>query len=164
MTKPKIMLSSFLRDHLPKTPELPALPNWQDNLPKWPPATPTLGPPVSELKKDQTLLDAYFGGDVMLIENDMLRRPDHYTTEQKEIIAKVKSKEPLPPGASYRDINDIVFRFVESTRHQEQRRDVVQKVQKKISDSDPTVERKNEEEAAHVSRSKSDDQGFIKII
>ncbi len=160
MKKPN---TKFTDEHLPK------LPDWRENLPKFgvPPTTVTLGPPSSMLKKDESLLDAYFKGNITTIELDMQRRPDHYTEDQKLLVEKLKKKEPLPPGVGSREINDLVLRFVETSKQKEQRQQVVQRVQKRIEDRDPTLERKNKEDAERPPSFEDQvdkESAFIKII
>ncbi len=163
--KPMKKFSKFTEENLPK------LPDWKANLPKFDPnaAVVQLGPPSSSLKKDQNLIEAYLGGDYVLIELDMQRRPDHYTPEQRDIIAKLKAKEPLPPGVGHRELNEIMLRFMETTKHSEERQKVLQRVQKKIEDQDPDteIERNKNEEAQreHAFEDGVDKRSaFIKII
>lgn len=161
--------TKFTDDHLPKVAKN-VLPDWRENLPKFnpnPPDIAALGPPRTALK-DQNLIEAYLGGDYSSLELDMQRRPNHYTAEQKDIVQKMKNKEPLPPGVGHREINDIMLRFVESTKHVEERKKVLQKAQKKLDDPDETeVERKKNEEA-HQEDAFEDTvdkkSAFIKII
>lgn len=138
-------LIDFVKKHAPKVPDFIA-----ENLPKFNPQQGALGPATAS-RKDPTLLEAYFGGDVSHLQADALSRPDHYTEMQKDILRTLELKKPLPPGATVADINDIVLRFTERTEQRKKREDVVRSAQKKLGD-DPTVDRVAAEEKEREER------------
>lgn len=127
----------FLKQHLP------VLPNFvETNRPKFDP-TFTLGPPIRGAH-EKNMLEFYFQNDVRHILADMATRPEHYTQEQQAIVNAIATKQPLPPGTTDRDINEIVMRLMEKTEHRKKREAVIQKAQKKAerpTEEDPTLER-----------------------
>lgn len=160
---PKKPYTKFTDDHLPRAHD------WRSGLPvlEKPATQPaSLGPPRKKLT-DQTLLEAYFGNSVVPIELDMLQRPSHYTPRQIEIIEKLKKNQPQDPDVDYRDINEIVIRFTEPTKQAQAREKVLERAKKKLEDSDPTVERMNDEEtkkAPSIDDMTTEKDGWIKII
>jgi len=125
---------------------LPRLPDFMENLPKpapWPPVTFTLGPPVTTKRQDTDLITAYFRGDLRPLLTDVTARPDHYTEQQKEILAALEKKKPLPPGAGNHDISELVMRFTEKTDTRKERQKIVSTAQKRL---DPTIARRQREE------------------
>lgn len=138
-------LIDFVKKHAPKVPDFIA-----ENLPKFDPQQGVLGPPTTS-RKDLTLLEAYFGGDVSRLLADTLARPDHYTEEQKNILRTLELKKPLPAGATVADVNDIILRFTERTEQRRKREAVVRSAQKKLDD-DPTVDRLAAEEKEREER------------
>lgn len=126
-----------------------------------------LGPPLTQ-RRDPSLLEAYFSGDISHIAADAVHRPDHYSAEQKLILQALSLKQPVPNGTTDSDLNDIVLRFTEKSEQRKKREEVVRVAQKKL---DPTAERlekeKKEQEAQAVAEQNYEDQkypGAIKII
>ena len=142
---------NFTTEHHPRMPDfmanLPRVPDFMENLPKaapWPPpAAFELGAPLSQ-RRDPTLIDAYFRGDLRPLLQDMAARPDHYTSEQKEILQALEQKKPLPAAARNQDISEIVMRFTERT-DPKKRETAISAAQKKLT-TDPTVQRKMEQD------------------
>lgn len=154
--------TKFTDDNLPKPHD------WRSGLPRAAPEPLpiALGPERKQLE-DQTLLEAYFGNSTLLIELDMMRRPEHYSPKQHEIIEKLKTKQALGPDVDYRDINEIVLKYTETTKHKEKRDKILKRAEEKLKDEDPTVERMNEEESKKtppLEEQTSKDAGWIKII
>ncbi len=134
------LYEKFLREHLPRTKDFV-----EENKPRFDPGF-TLGPPIRGAH-EKNFLEFYFGNDPRHIVADAHGRPDHYTAEQKAILDALHQKRPLPPGTTDRDINEIVIRFLESTKHRARREKVVRAVQKKL-EPDPTIARALEGEPA----------------
>jgi hypothetical protein len=158
--KDKPTETAFMKEHLPRVPDFV-----KSNLPtlKFDPNF-TLGPPVHSVAK-QTLLDAYFNGDITRIYSDMLSRPDHYDAEQKEIIEKLWRKEPLGPEVDRQDIDEIVMLFFDRTSQRKKREQLVQEVQQKLDPTDdPTVKRKLEQAEAEKAADTFEGQQPLKAI
>lgn len=151
-------------DNLPVTPD-PTYKNFTDHLPtvKFDPFY-TLGPPVKSIAY-QTLLDTYFNGDVTQIYADMLSRPDHYDAEQKDIIERLRQKQPLKPETQSTDVDELVMRFFDRTEQRKKREEIVSQVQKKMEPpDDPTVRRKLEEDEVRKANETFEVQRFPKSI
>lgn len=154
------MKKTFSEQHLPEVIDFvkkhaPKVPNFiEENRPKFDPGF-TLGPALSA-RKDPSLLEAYFGQDIRQLLLDVSNRPDHYTEEQKNILRALERKEPLPPGTTTSDINNIVLRFTERTEQRKKREEVVRSAQRKLEDLDPTVERRLREEEEQRQREEAE--------
>lgn len=131
--KPKPSMQKFIDQHAPKVPDF-----IKSNLPRFDPGF-RLGPPAASFA-DKTLLDVYFP-DLRPLVADVHGRPDHYTVEQRELVDLLWNKKPLPPGTTKQDLNELVLRFTERTEHVQRRDKVMQAVQKKIEEADPTIKR-----------------------
>lgn len=155
----------FLKEHLPKVPDFK-----NENLPKFDPGY-TLGPPVKPTG-DRDFLDFYFNNDVRHLQADIHARPDHYTREQKDIVAAIAAKRPLPPGTGKADLNELVLRLMEKTEYRKKREATIQKAQKKLSpedkplalSDDPTIERIVAAQRAHDQSSFENQAAMPKAI
>lgn len=138
MSKKNKAYEDFLVEHLPKVPDFQ-----KTNLPKFDPGY-SLGPPVKPTG-EKDFIEFYFNNDVRQLQADIHMRPDHYTKEQKELVEAMAAKQPLPPGVTRHDKNELVMRLMEATDHRAQREKIVQSAQKatgpKEKDADPTVDR-----------------------
>jgi len=135
--------TAFMKEHMPVLPDFVTA-----NMPKLKfDPTYTLGPPVQSVG-NQSLLDAYFGGDARHLYADMLSRREHYEAEQKEIIERLYFKKPLDPTTTRADIDEIVLRYFDKSEQRKKREEVLKTVQKKLDPDtdDPTVKRKLQEE------------------
>lgn len=156
--KAKVVPEDAFKAAAAKLPELPKLPDFmKENLPKFNPAAPSAG--LTPIRKQPNLLEAYFKGDVTIIEQDAAHRPQHYAPHEHALILLLKGKKELPRGTGDREVNELVIRYNEKTKP-------AAKPQTKKAEqySDPSVQRAVDAAGRQQEASSFEAQNFPKSI
>ncbi len=66
--------------------------------------------PATHRREKADLFDAYIH-DLRMLEDDMLRRPDHYSAEERELVRRLRAKE----AATATEKAQLVLTFMRTT-------------------------------------------------
>ena len=66
-------------------------------------------------QRPPTLLEAYLGNDVQHLCEDALRRPEHYSERQHELLNDLREGARSLKSVDYRDVNDVFLTYVRET-------------------------------------------------
>lgn len=119
-------------------PPLAPQPPTHEGLKQWGALTAAIkgtGPfpvPAAHSRKQVDLFDAYIH-DLRMLEDDLCRRPEHYTTEEHELVRRLRAREP----ATSVEKAQLVLSFMRSSPAAQATKAVLKKV---TAPEDPEVQ------------------------
>lgn len=87
-----------------------------------------------------TLLEAYLGNDIAPMQQDALRRPQHYTEEHRELLQDLTDGRKKLEDVDARQLNDVFLTFTRETKLAEASEKVFEQAAKKASAFDDIEE------------------------
>lgn len=85
--------------------------------------------------KPKTLFDMYLGNNPRLLQQDVARRPDHYTDRQKAVVAHLSTGARIHPPVKDQEKNELVITYSRSTEADKKLRDQVTR----LTTEEPTI-------------------------